>query len=320
MSLPSIFLSHSSRDDDWVNCFAGKLQALGYNLWIDEQGILGADQFVRVIQTELERRDVLLVVLSPDAWSSPWVQREIQLALATNKTIVPVMHKPTAVEGFFRIFQQVDVVGKGCEDAATTVAKVPAMASDSGDSRNREPITSDSGYDILIEPTALLNYAKTHVDDEIVKRAEIQIQLWDKTLADAPWSFGEAIRDSLQIYTHARSADQFFRERWYADEKRRVLQRRCSEDWVAYLFDGMDAYVKLCPPELAGQIQDIVASCPGLTAWLEDTLVTNLLFALWLAKRKLTEHEVYMLHRRLGNERCSSVLDRSFTLSKAVKR
>lgn len=321
MSLPTVFLSHSTVDNEWCRCFAGKLQALGFDVWIDDQGILGADQFIQIIQAELERRDVFVVVLSPDSWASTWVQREIQLAMATNKTIVPVMHKPTSVQGFFRIFQWVDVIGKSCDDAAVAVAKLPALSGGSASNADDERGEKLDSYSVLVEPTALLNYAQTHVDDEIMKRAEREIDLWDKMLANEPPGFLSVVRDSLQIFAHARDIDRFFRRRWYAsDENKRVLRRRCSDDWDAYLISGLEHLKSCCPPDMAQHLTIIEGEYPGLSRWLEDTLITNLIFAMWLGKRKLTETEVYYLFERLGSDRSSAIIDHFMLLSKAVKR
>lgn len=321
MSHPRVFLSHSSGDDEWCRCFCGKLQSLGFDVWIDDQGILGADQFISVIESELEQCDVFVVILTPESWNSTWVQREIQLAIATNKVIVPVMYKPTSVQGFFRLYQWTDVTGKECEDAAKVVAELPALSSNahdtSGDSTERQ-----TAYNILVESTALLNYTKTHVDDDTMRRAEHEIDNLNQILASVgSEGFLASVRDSLAIYNHAKEIDRYFRHRWYeADERKRVVQRRCSVDWSNYIAYGMDGVAKCCPNEMGHQFAEIVEAYPGLSNWLEDTLITNLVFALWLGKRKLTKDEVFYVHERIGDDRLSAILERVRLRTEAVRR
>ncbi len=61
--------------------------------------------------------------MTPEAWASRWVREELDLALATNRQILPVLHKSTLVEGFIRTRQWVDVVGL---PGAAAAAKVSA--------------------------------------------------------------------------------------------------------------------------------------------------------------------------------------------------
>ena len=63
----------------------------------------------------------VVLVLTPDSLASQWVQEEMQLALATRRTILPVMHKPSNLTGFLLTRQWVDVVDLSPEDAARKV-------------------------------------------------------------------------------------------------------------------------------------------------------------------------------------------------------
>jgi hypothetical protein len=52
-----------------------------------------------------------MVILTPSAWASDWVQEELDLALSNRRRIIPVKLKPIQTTGFINNRQWVDVVG-----------------------------------------------------------------------------------------------------------------------------------------------------------------------------------------------------------------
>ena len=118
---PAIFVSHSHHDNEWCRLFVGSLQAAGWDVWYDEKGLAGGAIWVATIQRELQARDLFLLVVTPDAWASDWVQDEVNLALATRRAIIPILYKDTRLEGFMLTRQYVDVRGMTGESAAAKV-------------------------------------------------------------------------------------------------------------------------------------------------------------------------------------------------------
>jgi hypothetical protein len=70
MTTPRIFLSHSSKDAAWCAQFVDALKAGGFDVWFDVKGLYVGDQWIDTLEKELEARDVFLIVLTPDSWSS----------------------------------------------------------------------------------------------------------------------------------------------------------------------------------------------------------------------------------------------------------
>jgi hypothetical protein len=106
MTLPRIFVSHSSQDDDFGTRLVENLRsALGGEtaVWYDSRGGLrGGDDWWPKIVKELTACNVFIVVLSPDAMASPWVNDEINLAWRqknspTRMRIIPVLYRPCQV-------------------------------------------------------------------------------------------------------------------------------------------------------------------------------------------------------------------------------
>jgi formylglycine-generating enzyme required for sulfatase activity len=122
MAAIRIFISHSSHDNVWCRDFVAGLQAAGWDVWYDEKGLSGGSAWLATIQREIEGHDAFLLVLTPEAWASRWVREELDLALATHRQILPVLYKPTQVEGFIRTRQWIDVVGLPSPAAAAKVS------------------------------------------------------------------------------------------------------------------------------------------------------------------------------------------------------
>lgn len=81
MAQMRIFVSHSHQDNDWCRPFVEALKAVGYDVWYDETGLTGGDEWLDSIQREVENREVFLLILTPEAWDSKWVQREFKSAI-----------------------------------------------------------------------------------------------------------------------------------------------------------------------------------------------------------------------------------------------
>lgn len=72
----SIFISYARADSPFVDRLKADLHRQGFAPWLDRRGLAGGQQWRRELQEAVERCQVLLVVLSPDAVASPYVQIE----------------------------------------------------------------------------------------------------------------------------------------------------------------------------------------------------------------------------------------------------
>jgi len=79
--LCTIFLSHSSRDNEVVAALALQLESLHSRVWIDTAELHVADELPLTIAQGINECDFVIVALSPDSLESQWVQREIDLSL-----------------------------------------------------------------------------------------------------------------------------------------------------------------------------------------------------------------------------------------------
>ena len=77
-----IFLSHSSKDKEFVENLAIRLTRAGQDVWYDKWEIRVGDSIADKIENGIKESDFLIVVLSSNSTESPWVRKELDAAIA----------------------------------------------------------------------------------------------------------------------------------------------------------------------------------------------------------------------------------------------
>jgi TIR domain len=89
-----VFLSHATRDRKTADRIAEALRRNGISVWYSRTHFGGAEQWQQEIGRALRRCDWFLVILSPAAVKSMWVNRELSYALTQKRyedRIIPVL-------------------------------------------------------------------------------------------------------------------------------------------------------------------------------------------------------------------------------------
>lgn len=104
-----IFLSHTSTDKPFVRELKTRLESRGVkNVWLDEAEILIGDSLTKKISEGLKKTKYIGVALSPRSIKSPWVERELEVAINREITtgevvVLPLLYEkceiPTFLEG-----------------------------------------------------------------------------------------------------------------------------------------------------------------------------------------------------------------------------
>lgn len=89
-----IFISYSQADRMFADRIFENLTAMGFNVWIDIEGIAGGQNWLEAIETAIKNADVVIVLMSPTSIESRWVIQEIHYALALDKRILPILISP----------------------------------------------------------------------------------------------------------------------------------------------------------------------------------------------------------------------------------
>lgn len=104
MAQMQVFVSHSHEDDAFCRAVVAGLRGAGADVWYDEHN-LGSGQLMEVIQRELGRRPVVILILSKAAFASRWVHHEMVWAYELldrdpSRLLLPVTASPIAREDF----------------------------------------------------------------------------------------------------------------------------------------------------------------------------------------------------------------------------
>jgi murein DD-endopeptidase MepM/ murein hydrolase activator NlpD len=105
-----IFISYSSQQQDYARMLASYLIQNGFDVWLDDRIEYGEDWWQAIVKA-IRGCSALIVIMSPTAYASRWVQREVQLADNQNKAIFPLLLEGDNWERFV-LTQFVDVLNK----------------------------------------------------------------------------------------------------------------------------------------------------------------------------------------------------------------
>jgi len=103
--MSSVFQAHSSVDKRFVRRLAADLLERGVRVWFDEGELLVGDSLFAKIGDAIREMDYLAVILSPASVKSPWVQREVEIALTKEiegavVKVLPILYKRCDVPPF----------------------------------------------------------------------------------------------------------------------------------------------------------------------------------------------------------------------------
>jgi hypothetical protein len=98
-----VFLSYAEADKAYAEKLARALQkeldSRDFKVWYHDWELLPGDNWAQKLGEALEESEAMVVVVSPAAAKSEWVQREIQYALGSENysgRLIPVILKPAA--------------------------------------------------------------------------------------------------------------------------------------------------------------------------------------------------------------------------------
>ncbi|MBD3306762.1 TIR domain-containing protein, partial [candidate division KSB3 bacterium] len=103
MKHPKVFISYSSKDQDFARKLASDLKQYDIETWIDITSIRVGDTLTSRIQQGIEQADYILMILSENSVNSKWVQEEIRAAYAQTRTNAEKILIPIVLEGEYEI-------------------------------------------------------------------------------------------------------------------------------------------------------------------------------------------------------------------------
>jgi hypothetical protein len=85
-----IFISYSRHDTLIAQSIADVLEEHGYSPWLDINIKVGQDWQSEIVQ-EINSSDIMILLMSPDALRSQWIQREYLIFLNNQKPLIPII-------------------------------------------------------------------------------------------------------------------------------------------------------------------------------------------------------------------------------------
>jgi chaperonin GroEL len=115
-----VFISHATEDSEFAHRLTQDLRESGIGVWLAPDSILPGEEWVSAIDRGLTGSSHMLIVLTPSAVASRWVQSEVNTAIALaheeKMEIIPLDVIPAEPPALWRAYQM--VVGFG-RDYAT---------------------------------------------------------------------------------------------------------------------------------------------------------------------------------------------------------
>lgn len=105
-----VFISYSRTDQPYARKLADHINTHELIAWIDDQIDYG-ERWFREITKAIQDSAAVVVIMTPDAENSTWVEREILIAQRENKPILPLLLKGRGFAMFINI-QYVDASGE----------------------------------------------------------------------------------------------------------------------------------------------------------------------------------------------------------------
>jgi len=88
-----IFISYSRADIDFARYVRGLLEAQGFKTWIDEKRLSSGMQWWDEIEHNIDTCNAFIIIMSPDARQSMYVNNEILRALDQKRPIFPLLYR-----------------------------------------------------------------------------------------------------------------------------------------------------------------------------------------------------------------------------------
>jgi WD40 repeat protein len=88
-----VFISYAREDEEFVRRLTAALKAAGRDTWVDWSGIQPTADWMQEVRAAIVGSAAFVFVISPSSARSGVCRKEVEHAVATNKRILPVLHR-----------------------------------------------------------------------------------------------------------------------------------------------------------------------------------------------------------------------------------
>jgi hypothetical protein len=113
MTYIDVFLSYAHKDNHYRKQVQKALEKRGLSVWVDDRGIAPGESWQEAVQEAIDKACVVVVILSPDAKESRYVNRELNYADNQKKRIFPILARGSAKNAIPFIISGIQYVSIG---------------------------------------------------------------------------------------------------------------------------------------------------------------------------------------------------------------
>ena len=106
---PAVFISYARSEAQFASHLRDRLSAADIDVHWDMELPAGSS-LSDVLKTSIDAADIVIVLISPDYFSSKWAQAELATALSAKKRVLPILVRPGEVEGPLAYYQHLDAI------------------------------------------------------------------------------------------------------------------------------------------------------------------------------------------------------------------
>ena len=184
-----VFISHSSKDKDFVVRLAGDLRMReGIDAWLDRWEISPGDKIPERIEEAISEAEAFIIVLSPDSVDSRWVEYERQTWLmmqideekraqeesrSPKLRLIPVLYRDCVKPAFLQPIEHVEITDQNYEDGFIRLVKAIRRESEKPPLKDKNMAASTTNVSPKKHALILLKVLLPSYFDEVVFNYEM---------------------------------------------------------------------------------------------------------------------------------------------------
>jgi tetratricopeptide (TPR) repeat protein len=251
----SVFISHSSKDNEFVDRLAAELKKHRIKFWLDAHELDLGDSLFDTIAPAIDEADYFAVVLSTSSINSLWVKRELNAAMTREdeedrKIILPLLLEDVRIPRFIKhkVFADFTSDGK-FEESFKKILKVLGA-------REKEVTDLSSGDNLAAKlyPDFFLPDLRFFVGrEELLKQIKSTLKTDHRAVIHDISGLGKTFTSYRFVYDNHSDYDKIF---WVRATKEEMLESLAKNG-------------EAINPELA-KLTEQAAKAKGFKQWLEE--------------------------------------------------
>lgn len=284
--MAKIFISHSSKDKKFVFQLGKDLRERGHEPWLDEWEIKVGECIPSKIDQAIGEADYVIIVLSPDAVNSGWVEREWQSKywdeMKKNKTLVlPILISDCQLPNLLKTKKYADFRNDyrvGIANLIAAIAPVSESPSPIIETQQKPETTSSDGHKDWNRHGYAPDLAIANLLGSWNELNEADVEIVSQLIDDE--DYAKWILKMREMLSQAISPVRYVNGKWYVDDRKelwKVLGKRVFDERLSALKQCAIAVLSGCDPQFdLPPDKRYTADIHGKTLKYSSTLRTGL--------------------------------------------